>query len=56
MTEDGAGHLELCRRMQGEGENGGKKKEEVAAGDKANQPCELLVGMVSGHSIRLCLG
>jgi hypothetical protein len=51
MTEDGAGHLELCRRTQGEWKGLGKKKQAVAAGDKANQSCELLVGEANGHSI-----
>ena len=32
MTEDGAGHLELCRRTQGELGGPGKKKQEVAVG------------------------
>jgi len=52
MTEDGAGHLELLkRRMQGESGALGKKEEAGAAGGKASQPCEFLVGVANGHSI-----
>ena len=31
-------------------EGAGKEEGVVAAGDKANQPCEFLIGVANGHS------
>lgn len=51
MSEKGVENLELYRRTKRELGELVKKKEAIAGGDKASQPCEFLVGVDNGHSI-----